>query len=122
MALAKLHHVPPYIICNDATLTEMARRKPETLEGMRSVNGMGEIKTARYGEAFLQVIRPYVAQERKMKANVKLLAERAPVRRVPQPGAHRPQADAAQARLHAPARSYHPGYRLGQPERPGGTV
>ena len=77
MALAKLHHVPPYIICNDATLTEMARRKPETLDGMRSVSGMGEIKTARYGESFLQVIRPYVAQERKMKADVKLLAERA---------------------------------------------
>ena len=44
------------------------------------------------------------------------------VRRVPQPGAHRPQADAAQARLHAPARAGHPGHRLGQPERPGGTV
>ena len=92
MALAKLHHVPPYIICNDATLTEMARRKPETLDGMRSVSGMGEIKTARYGEAFLGVIRPYVAQERKMKANVKLLAERAqsaafrnPVRTTPKP-------------------------------------
>ena len=92
MALAKLHHVPPYIICNDATLTEMVRRKPETLEGMRSVSGMGEIKTARYGEAFLGVIRPYVAQERKMKANVKLLAERAqsaafrnPVRTAPKP-------------------------------------
>ena len=92
MALAKLHHVPPYIICNDATLTEMARRKPETLDGMQSVSGMGEIKTARYGEAFLGVIRPYVAQERKMKANVKLLAERAqsaafrnPVRTAPKP-------------------------------------
>ncbi len=44
------------------------------------------------------------------------------VRRVPQPGAHRPQADAAEARLHAPARAGHPGHRLGQPERPGGTV
>ena len=77
LALSKLYHVAPFIICSDATLTSMVRRKPETLEGMRSVSGMGEIKTARYGEAFLQVIRPYVAQERKMKANVKLLAERA---------------------------------------------
>ena len=92
LALSKLYHVAPFIICSDATLTSMVRRKPETLEGMRSVSGMGEIKTARYGEAFLQVIRPYVAQERKMKANVKLLAERAqsaafrnPVRTVPKP-------------------------------------
>ena len=92
MALSKLYHVAPFIICSDATLTSMVRRKPETLEGMRSVSGMGEIKTARYGEAFLQVIRPYVAQERKMKANVKLLAERAqsaafrnPVHTAPKP-------------------------------------
>ena len=92
MALSKLYHVAPFIICSDATLTSMVRRKPETLDGMRSVSGMGEIKTARYGEAFLQVIRPYVAQERKMKANVKLLAERAqsaafrnPVRTAPKP-------------------------------------
>ncbi len=92
MALSKLYHVAPFIICSDATLTSMVRRKPETLEGMRSVSGMGEIKTARYGEAFLQVIRPYVAQERKMKANVKLLAERAqsaafrnPARTAPKP-------------------------------------
>ena len=92
LALSKLYHVAPFIICSDATLTSMVRRKPETLEGMRSVSGMGEIKTARYGEAFLGVIRPYVAQERKMKANVKLLAERAqsaafrnPVRTAPKP-------------------------------------
>ena len=92
MALSKLYHVAPFIICSDATLTSMVRRKPETLEGMRSVSGMGEIKTARYGEAFLGVIRPYVAQERKMKANVKLLAElaqsaafRNPVRTAPKP-------------------------------------
>ena len=58
MALSKLYHVAPFIICSDATLTSMVRRKPETLEGMRSVSGMGEIKTARYGEAFLGVIRP----------------------------------------------------------------
>ncbi len=122
LALSKLYHVAPFIICSDATLTSMVRRKPETLEGMRSVSGMGEIKTARYGEAFLQVIRPYVAQERKMKGECEAAGRACAVRRVPQPGAHRPQADAAQARLHAPARAGHPGHRLGQPERPGGTV
>lgn len=75
--LAKAQRVPPYIICNDATLTAMVRRKPQTLEGMRTVSGMGETKTAKYGEAFLKVIRAYVQQERRMKADVKALAERA---------------------------------------------
>ncbi len=55
----------------------MVRRKPQTLEGMRTVNGMGEIKTAKYGQAFLNVICTYVQQERRMKADVKALAERA---------------------------------------------
>ncbi len=77
MALAKQRHVPPYVICNDTTLSAMVQRKPETLEGMRTVSGMGEVKTEKYGEAFLQVIRPYAVQERRMKADIKALAERA---------------------------------------------
>ncbi len=77
MTLAKQRHVPPYVICNDATLSAMVQRKPETLEGMCTVSGMGEVKTEKYGEAFLRVIRPYAAQERRMKADIKALAERA---------------------------------------------
>lgn len=77
MRLAKAAKLPPYIICNDATLTAMVRRKPQTLEGIRTIPGMGEVKTAKYGQAFLAVLRPYAQQERRMKADVKALAERA---------------------------------------------
>ena len=84
MALAKAQHVPPYIICNDATLASMARIRPQTKQGMLSVSGMGEIKTARYGDAFLQVIKAYTLQEKRMRAQVAAIAREA------QSAAHRP--------------------------------
>ena len=37
----------------------MARRKPETAAEMSGIHGIGEAKLARYGAAFLEVIRGY---------------------------------------------------------------
>ena len=57
--MAKTYHVPPYIICDDKTLSDMARRRPVTMEGMMTVHGMGAVKSGKYGAAFLKVIREY---------------------------------------------------------------
>lgn len=59
MTLAKANRVPPYIICDDKTLTDMARRRPQTVEGLMTVNGMGAVKVSKYGAAFLKVLREY---------------------------------------------------------------
>ena len=103
MALAKVHRVPPYIICNDATLASMARIRPQTKQGMLSVSGMGEIKTARYGDAFLKVIRDYALQEKRMRSQVAAIAREA------QSAAHRskPRADASApvVRIYEPPRN-----------------
>lgn len=77
MTLARMNRVPPYVICSDATLSDMVRRKPQTREGMLSVSGMGEIKTARYGDAFIKVIKAYAAQERRMRQQVAAIAREA---------------------------------------------
>ena len=77
MALAKAQHVPPYIICNDATLASMARIRPQTKQGMLSVSGMGDVKTAKYGDAFLQVIKAYTVQEKRMRSQVAAIAREA---------------------------------------------
>ena len=77
MALAKAQGVPPYIVCSDATLASMIRIRPQTKQGMLSVSGMGEIKTARYGDAFLQVIKAYTIQEKKMRSQVAAIAREA---------------------------------------------
>ncbi len=85
MALAKVQHVPPYIICNDATLASMARIRPQTRQGMLSVSGMGEVKTAKYGDAFLKVIKDYTVQEKRMRSQVAAIAREAQSARFRQP-------------------------------------
>ena len=55
--LAKRQGLPPYIICSDATLKEMAEKKPGTLPEIADISGMGHAKMRSYGAAFLQVIK-----------------------------------------------------------------
>ncbi len=54
--LAAEQGVPPYVVFSDATLREMAAARPATDAEFLQVNGVGDVKLERYGEAFLQVI------------------------------------------------------------------
>ncbi|OAI41333.1 hypothetical protein AYO38_03890 [bacterium SCGC AG-212-C10] len=56
--MAEDANVPPYVIFSDATLREMARRKPRNRTEMLTVSGVGAKKYELYGEAFLAVTRP----------------------------------------------------------------
>ncbi len=56
MEIAKREHVPPYIVFSDKSLKDMAARKPKTQQEFLEVNGVGENKCKKYGEAFLGVI------------------------------------------------------------------
>jgi ATP-dependent DNA helicase RecQ len=49
----------PYLIFSDATLREMCRMRPSTLEGMRLVYGVGENKLREYGEIFWKTVGDY---------------------------------------------------------------
>jgi ATP-dependent DNA helicase RecQ len=55
-ALAEQQKVPAYIIFNDKTLIEMAERRPQNLDQMASIGGVGAKKLESYGPAFLSVI------------------------------------------------------------------
>nr|WP_137677214.1 DNA helicase RecQ [Parerythrobacter lutipelagi] len=57
--LAQEGKVPPYVICHDATLREMARFKPSSLAEMSNLSGIGTKKLEAYGDAFLAVIRQH---------------------------------------------------------------
>ena len=57
--LADAQGLPPYVIFHDATLREMAARRPRTLAEFGAVRGVGEGKLARYGEEFLAVLREF---------------------------------------------------------------
>ncbi len=55
--LAKEAGVPPYVIFHDATLKEMVRLRPASLNEMLAVHGVGETKLKRYGAAFLKALQ-----------------------------------------------------------------
>jgi ATP-dependent DNA helicase RecQ len=59
-ALARAQAVPAYVILPDRSLIDMAKRKPTSAAEMADVHGVGESKLARYGEAFLEVIREHL--------------------------------------------------------------
>jgi len=61
--LASRQGVPPYIIFSDRTLREMAAECPTTPAAMHDITGVGERKLERYGEAFLDAIRPFAARQ-----------------------------------------------------------
>ncbi len=56
MELAREQGVPPYVIFHDSTLLEILNRKPQTLNEMGQISGVGQAKLAKYGDAFLQVV------------------------------------------------------------------
>jgi len=60
--LAKEAGIPAYVVFSNATLTDMARKKPKTMSEFRKVSGVGEIKAAWYGKAFLQRICSYTEE------------------------------------------------------------
>lgn len=55
-AFAEAAKVPAYVIFNDRTLIEMAEMRPQSLDEMARVGGVGAKKLERYGDAFLEVI------------------------------------------------------------------
>lgn len=61
MELAKEQGVPPYVIFHDSTLLEILNNKPQTLDEMVRISGVGQAKLARYGDAFLQVLEEFGA-------------------------------------------------------------
>jgi ATP-dependent DNA helicase RecQ len=57
--LASKESVPAYIIFSDASLKDMCRRKPVSLSQFSAVNGVGQVKLEKYGEAFTTLIKYY---------------------------------------------------------------
>jgi ATP-dependent DNA helicase RecQ len=54
--VAREHQVPAYTVLHDASLWEIARRRPRILGDLQGVTGIGATKLMRYGEALLGVV------------------------------------------------------------------
>ncbi|MBL7951793.1 MAG: DNA helicase RecQ [Flavobacteriales bacterium] len=53
---------PAYIVFSDATLLDMAEKKPKTIYEFRLVNGVGDHKASQFGKAFLEAIAEFAAR------------------------------------------------------------
>lgn len=58
--IAVSENVPPYLIFSDATLKELAGKKPTDISSLSSITGMGQIKLRRYGTMFLREIQNHL--------------------------------------------------------------
>ena len=54
--LAQEEKVPAYVVFSNAALSDMAARKPDSMEEFLQVSGVGAVKAARYGAVFLEEI------------------------------------------------------------------
>lgn len=61
--LAKELRVPAYVIFSNASIEDMARRKPVTKQEFLEVNGVGEAKLTMYGEQFIEAIAAFVQEK-----------------------------------------------------------
>ena len=57
--IASKKKVPAYIVFGDATLRDMARRRPSSLDAFLEVKGVGETKCKQYGKVVLAAIKDY---------------------------------------------------------------
>ena len=62
--LAQKESVPAYVVFSNATLTDMAARRPATPEEFLQVSGVGEAKARKYAKPFLAEIAAWRAGER----------------------------------------------------------
>jgi ATP-dependent DNA helicase RecQ len=59
LQLARERGVPPYVIFHDTTLRDMVVRRPQTVDDLHEVYGVGSKKAADFGDAFLDAIRTF---------------------------------------------------------------
>ncbi len=77
--------VPSFVIFGDATLREMTRIYPQSLESFANITGVGTEKLRRYGQQFTETIRAY-AEERNIQERQTIItptksASRTPITR-----------------------------------------
>ncbi len=55
--VAREHNLPAYVVFHDATLAEMARGQPDSLDALAGISGVGAKKLQAYGSEILRVLQ-----------------------------------------------------------------
>jgi len=58
--LAREAGVPPYVVFSNATLSDMASKKPRNQTQFKKISGVGELKATWYAKPFLNAIKEYL--------------------------------------------------------------
>ncbi len=69
LELAQTQGVPAYVIFHDATLMEMAQKRPRDKQQLATISGVGDRKLERYGDAFLSVLKNNLESEQDLPAD-----------------------------------------------------
>jgi ATP-dependent DNA helicase RecQ len=56
--LAREKQLPPYCVCHDSTLKQIARQAPGDLQSLERIKGMGPHKIKMYGDKILRALSP----------------------------------------------------------------
>jgi ATP-dependent DNA helicase RecQ len=48
--------IPPYVICNNKQLAKIAASRPQTLSALMQIEGFGQAKAKKYGQAMLELL------------------------------------------------------------------
>ena len=73
LRLATEAKLPPYVICHDKTLAELAAKRPASEANLHGILGLGDSKIKRYGAAMLKVIadfKPHPLLSNRLSATV----------------------------------------------------
>ena len=73
LKLASEAGLPPYVICHDRTLVELAQKRPQSEAELHDITGLGDRKIARYGAALLEVVmnhKPHPLLANRLSATV----------------------------------------------------
>lgn len=57
--VANKHNLPPYVIFQDFSLTQMATSFPETIQELQQIQGVGQGKARKFGKPFVDFIKKY---------------------------------------------------------------
>ena len=56
---SKAERVPPYIIFTNMQLAKIAITRPESLNALQGIEGVGNVKRKKYGEQLIELIKSF---------------------------------------------------------------
>ncbi len=60
--ISQREKLPPYMVFNDSTITEMCSLMPSNSEEFKAIKGVGEKKFEKYGDEFIDTIKSYAIE------------------------------------------------------------